>query len=712
MNDNRQAQILGSILWAQCIFVGSTFRTLPLTTGLAAISTTVVLLIHYLKNPSAVRDRSINPAVLKTIATVGFLVTAGLVAPWRAANRLSEEINYVYLAIDTLAHTAMIFSWILWMIRPAKGHASMIPLGCIITLMACAAGGASSSLTAQSAIALTICIGFVIGSEIILRHQHGFGAAAPGTRQSLPASKWLAPIFSLLVLSLLLMGTSGIANGTNMILPSIQNILQEELNTSFNAMAEESFVGGTRYVRGSKLGSLRKHMLGDPAEVAVQAYCEITPGYLRGSVFDQYFRGRWIDSGSFEYQRYTRTQRIPDRLIASDSAGSEELNVTSSKSLNRFELVPNPPDKIITIEVLSDPSKGSIIFTPLNTFWIEARARELSYSHHGIIRSGIDVRRPYVAGVGQQLPPTTINDKIKIFTRLVPPTLEEDLRRYGKEVVGQADSPYEIAEALSNHFQSEYGYSLTTEIKRPKREDPIIHFLDQKHDAHCEYFASATVLILRTLGIRARYVTGYIVDELSEDDTELWVGRNRDAHAWAEAYDEERQIWFPVESTPGLTYRTIEPEKADLLAANASGFQLDDISNGNETLFERFISWFASIRVSEPIVILFRISQLPLFVVLVLYLWQRHKGSVSSLDAREELRCRRMLRTVDRIVSRMDFIRDPSETLCQFADRIHSAACEQAIGSSRKQTLTHCADWYRTYATNRYQGQTPQPLKI
>lgn len=712
MSDSRQTQLLGILLWAQCLFLGSTFRTLPWMSGFAGIITIAVLLKTYYRSTYPIPQSIKTRWWVAPLAGLSFLVLCGLIAPWRAYNRLSEEINFVYLAIDTLAHASMTFSLLLWFRRPSTGHPSMIPLGFVVTLMSCAAGGASSSLTAQTAIALTICIGFVTGCEIILKHQHGFGTNLPNKRRSLSSSIWLAPIFSLLVLSVLLMSTSGIANGTSMILPTIQSILQEELNTSFNAMAEKSYVGGTRYVRGSELGSLRRYMLGDPTEVAVQAYCQITPGYLRGSVFDQYFRGRWIDSGSFAYQRYARAPRVPDRLVTSDSLGTTELNVPISQPLNRFELVETPPNKIIPIEVLSDPSKGAIIFTPLNSLWIEARGKELSYTPHGIIRSGIDVRRPYVAGVGQQLPPSSLSENMNAFTLQVPSRLDQTLWDYGTSIIGQANTSTDIAEAISEHFQSEYGYSLTTNIDRPKSEDPIRFFLENRHDAHCEYFASATVMLLRRLGVRARYVTGYILDEASDEDADLWLGRNRDAHAWAEAYDEQAQRWFPVESTPGLKYKTIEPEQADLLAAAAAGVTPEDLAGGDDSLFETIVGWVTSIRVSEPIVILFRISQLPLFVILVLFLWKRHRRTISTPDAKEEQRCRRMLRRVDRIMQRMSLIRSPSETLWQFADRIHRTACEPERSSGQKKTLQQCSEWYRDYAAHRYQGLIPQPLAL
>jgi hypothetical protein len=64
--------------------------------------------------------------------------------------------------------------------------------------------------------------------------------------------------------------------------------------------------------------------------------------------------------------------------------------------------------------------------------------------------------------------------------------------------------------------------------------------------AHCEYFASAAVLLLRSLGIPARYVTGFLAHEAEGGRTTV---RQRDAHAWAEAWLDGAG-WVTVEATP------------------------------------------------------------------------------------------------------------------------------------------------------------------
>jgi hypothetical protein len=72
-------------------------------------------------------------------------------------------------------------------------------------------------------------------------------------------------------------------------------------------------------------------------------------------------------------------------------------------------------------------------------------------------------------------------------------------------------------------------------------------FLLTSRSGHCEYFAAATVLVLRKLKVPARYATGYSVHEFS-DLEKTFVVRQRHAHAWALVYLDGR--WQDFDTTP------------------------------------------------------------------------------------------------------------------------------------------------------------------
>ena len=99
--------------------------------------------------------------------------------------------------------------------------------------------------------------------------------------------------------------------------------------------------------------------------------------------------------------------------------------------------------------------------------------------------------------------------------------------------------------SIVTYLQANHLYSLTADMGEG---DLISAFLlKPKAAAHCQYFASSAVILLRYCGIPARYVTGYYAHEPAGDDG--LVVRQRDGHAWAEAWIDGIG-WMTVEATP------------------------------------------------------------------------------------------------------------------------------------------------------------------
>lgn len=99
---------------------------------------------------------------------------------------------------------------------------------------------------------------------------------------------------------------------------------------------------------------------------------------------------------------------------------------------------------------------------------------------------------------------------------------------------------------LEAWFAANFRYTLFIGDATTGRRD-LERFLLAERAGHCEYFATATVLLLRALDIPARYVTGYSVQEYSRLE-QAFVVRQRHAHAWAEAFVDGR--WVELDTTP------------------------------------------------------------------------------------------------------------------------------------------------------------------
>ncbi len=102
-----------------------------------------------------------------------------------------------------------------------------------------------------------------------------------------------------------------------------------------------------------------------------------------------------------------------------------------------------------------------------------------------------------------------------------------------------------VPDRLEAFFEEQFAYTLDLDLRRG--DPPLNDFLKRSRAGHCEYFATAAVLLLRSAGIPARYAVGFSVHEESPFGDRLVV-RSRHAHAWALAYIDGN--WRDVDVTP------------------------------------------------------------------------------------------------------------------------------------------------------------------
>ncbi len=110
-----------------------------------------------------------------------------------------------------------------------------------------------------------------------------------------------------------------------------------------------------------------------------------------------------------------------------------------------------------------------------------------------------------------------------------------------------AATKYGKALAIEKYLRSHYTYSL--ELRGdPGAPDPLAMFLFDTRRGHCEYFASAMVLMLRHIGIPARLVNGFRMGEYNRLGNDFIV-RQYDAHSWVEAFFPPYG-WIEFDPTP------------------------------------------------------------------------------------------------------------------------------------------------------------------
>jgi hypothetical protein len=273
------------------------------------------------------------------------------------------------------------------------------------------------------------------------------------------------------------------------------------------------------------------------ATVVLRALSPQPPGYLRARAYTNYQDGRWAGAG--------RTAALPFEQPGGHLAYSVFRRLSTAASpgaaTSRTDLYP------------ARGFRSDVLFVPGTADTFEIIADTLGSTEHGELTPtewepsvGYTAVGPEGLGSGAYDGPADDGEALSRCLDL-PPELREPLAALGREAFsgpGGGGASSALA-ALDRFFRQDFQYLPDT---RPERAggDPVLQFLRRK-TGHCELFATATVLLLRSQGIPARYVTGLVC---LEGRRGLWLARLADAHAWAEAYDVQARRWLLVEMTP------------------------------------------------------------------------------------------------------------------------------------------------------------------
>ncbi|MGF7141698.1 hypothetical protein HNQ56_000108 [Anaerotaenia torta] len=169
----------------------------------------------------------------------------------------------------------------------------------------------------------------------------------------------------------------------------------------------------------------------------------------------------------------------------------------------------------------------------------------------------------------------TLEDREDIYGRLgeraqlirqaytaLPQGLPSRVGELAQELTADCDTNYDKLKAIEAYL-SAYTYSLSS--KQPEEgQDFIDYFLFEGKEGYCTSYATAMAVLGRCVGIPTRYVEGFIAKYEEKDKDGMYLIRNSQAHAWAEAYF-EGVGWIPFEATSpfqGARYtRWAEPKK-------------------------------------------------------------------------------------------------------------------------------------------------------
>jgi transglutaminase-like putative cysteine protease len=116
----------------------------------------------------------------------------------------------------------------------------------------------------------------------------------------------------------------------------------------------------------------------------------------------------------------------------------------------------------------------------------------------------------------------------------LPETVPMRVHELARQVAGDPSEtePFDQVKALES-FLRQYPYTLDIEAP-PRGVDPVDHFLFESQTGYCDYYASAMVVMARSLALPARLATGYLAQPANDEGKQTI--RQINAHSWAEVY--------------------------------------------------------------------------------------------------------------------------------------------------------------------------------
>ena len=208
----------------------------------------------------------------------------------------------------------------------------------------------------------------------------------------------------------------------------------------------------------------------------------------------------------------------------------------------------------IHYRVLMEPLGTNVFFLAERPRSLKGNFRRVSTDAGGAVYN-LDPENPITRYEAESQLAEIDSDELRLAANTAPAGMDEYLKlppldiriaKLAEEITAAAPSNYEKAIALEHYLATRFGYTLELPSRVPL--DPLANFLFERKHGHCEYFASSMAVMLRSLRIPSRMVTGFRGGEFN-DLTGQYVVRASDAHSWVEAYF-PGSGWISFDPTP------------------------------------------------------------------------------------------------------------------------------------------------------------------
>ncbi len=290
---------------------------------------------------------------------------------------------------------------------------------------------------------------------------------------------------------------------------------------------------------------------------------------LRGQVLSDYTGQGWVSApldGS-DVATAAVGQPLPGGLpFAHIAYRAMDVTVSVKGSVNTTDLLaPYAVDRVLRLpglygnEFAIDTVQGNIKAAPLGPGESYKLVVDVPNNPYARLAS---LRAPFNA-VRRDIP-----ESIRAVDTQLPAELPASVRQLAARIVaqGHAVTEYEMVNAIIQYLAAHERYAVSDVPVPQPGQDYVAQFLFDTHRGYCDNFASAAAVMLRTLGVPGRFVTGFAVGAQNEVAPETYVVSEADAHAWIEVYF-PRFGWIPFDATPGFAM-TFAPSSAPARGAD------------------------------------------------------------------------------------------------------------------------------------------------
>jgi transglutaminase-like putative cysteine protease len=254
--------------------------------------------------------------------------------------------------------------------------------------------------------------------------------------------------------------------------------------------------------------------------------------YWRSRIFDTYDSGRWSPGAS---TRLTVEGAPLNITYDSESMGARDaVQQQFTVGLNASRLVYAAPQPL-RVDV---PTRTDLKYTPddqTRTAMNVSVIRPLRVLERGETYTVTSLMSNATAGQ-LRAAPTTYPDWLTTQYLQVPQSITVRTAELARVIVSDAGAvtPYDRAKAIESWLRSNILYNETIP-QPPLGQDPVDWVLFDLKQGYCNYYASAMVMMLRTLGIPARMAAGF-AQGTYDPVQNVYTVQERDAHTWVEVY--------------------------------------------------------------------------------------------------------------------------------------------------------------------------------